>query len=166
MHPIRSRRTFAVPLAPAPLWERMGSVQEFQTWWPWLRHFSGGPPVTGASWACTVRPRVPYRVRFVVHLDDVVAEQRIRATVSGDVRGTALVELEPAPAGTVLTLSSSLEPRRRLLRTVGLLAPPVARWGHDWVLTHAALDFPEHVMTADGAARGEGSDEGSAEGVS
>ncbi|HEY5155143.1 MAG TPA: hypothetical protein VIJ47_10445 [Acidimicrobiales bacterium] len=149
MKPILSRRTFAVELAPGPLWQRMGAVHEFQTWWPWLQDFSGGPPVTGASWACTVRPAVVYRVRFVVHLDDVVAERRIAATVSGDVRGRALVELAPVGAGTELTLSSALEPRSRLLRAVGLLAPPVARRGHDWVLTRAALDFPEAVVAAD-----------------
>jgi len=149
MKPILSRRAFAVELAPGPLWQRMGSVHEYQTWWPWLRSFTGGPLVTGATWACTVRPPVPYRVRFVVHLDEVVAERRIEATVSGDVRGRATVVLAPIGTGTELRLSSILEPRSRLLRALGMVAPPVARRGHDWVLTRAALDFPEAVVASD-----------------
>jgi Polyketide cyclase / dehydrase and lipid transport len=147
--PIRLRHTYTVGLAPEALWGRMGDVDEFQRWWPWLQRFSGGPPATGSTWECTVRPPVPYRVRFVVHLDEVVAERRIRATVSGDVAGSARVELAPAPAGTELTLWSALEPHSRLLRAMGTLAPRLARRGHDWVLTRAALDFPEPVVATD-----------------
>jgi len=145
MKPITSRRAFSVGLAPGPLWQRMGSVDEFQTWWPWLRDFSGGPPVTGATWDCTVRPPLLYRVRFGVHLEEVAAERRIAATVTGDVAGTALIELAPVATGTEVTLTSTLEPRSRLLRSVAIVAPPLARRGHDWVLTRAALDFPEYV---------------------
>jgi len=146
MKPITSRRAFTVRLAPGPLWQHMGSVQEFQTWWPWLRDFSGGPPVTGALWHCTVRPPLLYRVRFDVHLDEVTAERRIAATVMGDVAGTALVELTPVAIGTEVAVSSTLEPRSPMLRSVAIMAPPLARRGHDWVLTRAALDFPDYVV--------------------
>ncbi len=36
------------------------------------------------------------------------------------------------------------------MRGVGLLAPPVARWGHDWVLNRAASDFPGPVLAVEG----------------
>jgi hypothetical protein len=49
-------------------------------------------------------------------------------------------------SGSRLTLSSELEPRSHVLRTIGRLAPALARAGHDWVLTRAAWDFPEPVV--------------------
>lgn len=147
MAPILSTRRFTVALPPEELWVQMGEVDAFAIWWPWLRHFDGDAPAEGGTWRCAVRPTGLYPVRFTVRFDEVVEAERLAASVSGDVVGWAVVDVAPDPAGSTFALTSSLEPRARLLRAVGAVAPAVARHGHDWVLTRAGRDFPGLVRS-------------------
>ena len=85
---------------------------------------------------------------------DVVPSRLVGADVDGDLAGHARLELRPAAAGTVATFSSELAARRRAVRVVAGLVPPIARWGHTWVLDAAARQFAEAVVAdpADDAA--------------
>lgn len=151
---IRSERRYSFPVSPAELWSAMGRVDEYRRWWPWLHRFSGERAeaglVAGAVWRCEVHPPVPYSLTFAVALDEVVPAERVRATVTGDVVGRAEVVMWPAgPGDTVATgvrFASWLAPGNRMLRAVAAVAPPVARFGHDWVLDAGGRRFREHAL--------------------
>jgi hypothetical protein len=123
------------------VWRALEGVEDYQRWWPWLRRFDAGPLVTGEHWTCAARPPVPYVVRFHLALDDVVAPDHVDATVSGDIAGRALLTLTERAGACELRLQAVLAPARSLLQAVTALLPPVARFGHDRLITTGAAQF-------------------------
>lgn len=138
---VRSDRCYSFPASRAAVWAGMGAVDEFRTWWPWLRRFEADGLVAGDRWRCTVQPPLPYVVRFTVHLDEVVEPSFVGATVEGDVAGWAELELTDAADGCEVRLTSALAPRGGLLRVFASAAGPLVRFGHDWVLDNGARRF-------------------------
>ena len=129
------------------MWDRISAVDEYRTWWPWLRKFEAGDGlVVGAEWSCEVSPPLPYVVRFVVHIDAVDAGQFIESTVSGDIVGSARLTIEPGVRGSRARLVSALRPANPLLRGLGLVARPLVERGHDWVLDEGRRQFIDRAF--------------------
>jgi hypothetical protein len=93
-----------------------------------------------------VQPPLPYRLRFDLHLDDVRAPHRASARVTGDIEGEASLEIDPTETGSELHLVSELAPTNPVLRAVAQLAPPVARYGHEWVLDTGLRQFRDRAL--------------------
>jgi hypothetical protein len=138
---ITSDRRYSFAMQPAELWERIGDVDQYQTWWPWLRQFDAHALEPNDVWRCVVRPPLRYTVSFTITLDEVVIEESITATIAGDIDGAARVEVSPAEQGCEVRLVASLQPHSRMLRVIGIAAGPAARFGHDWVLDSGAQQF-------------------------
>ena len=141
---VRSDRRFRVDAPPAVVWAALDGVDRYPAWWPWLRVFRARGLVADEAWTCVVQPPLPYRLRFRLHLDEVVTGSLVRATVSGDLDGWARLDLSPAAGtggGTDIRLRSDLAPTSRLPRAMGSLAPPLARFGHDWVVDNGIRQF-------------------------
>ena len=75
---VRSDRRFRFDAAPPAFWAAIGSVDDYPRWWPWLRSFEARALAPGDEWRCTVKPPLPYVVRFTIHLDEVVVERAHR----------------------------------------------------------------------------------------
>jgi hypothetical protein len=134
------------------VWRAFESTGEYRRWWPWLRELDADGLHPGATWHCTVRPPLPYVVRFCVHVDDVEVPTSIVTHVSGDVRGVAQLVLEAdGDDATTVRLTATLDAATRWLGALARLAPPVARFGHDWVLDTGARQFAQHLTSARGA---------------
>lgn len=138
-------RRYQLPLAPAELWAAVAQVEDYQTWWPWLRRFDAAELATDQVWRCLVQPPLPYWVRFEIALTEVQAPHLVRAAVSGDIVGDARLEIAPHDTGAEARLTSSLEPANGFLKTVARLAAPAVRFGHDWVLDAGARQFIDRV---------------------
>jgi hypothetical protein len=138
------RWTFDVPAD--VLWARMASTDEYRRWWPWLRRFDAKGLVEGDVWGCLVQPPLPYVLRFRVELTAVDPGARADAVVTGDIRGTATLTVEPDGDGAAARLVSSLEPANPVLRAFGAVAAPVVRWGHDWVLDQGLRQFRQRGL--------------------
>ena len=136
-----SDRRYELPSSPDRVWAHIGRVEQYPSWWPWLRGFDGERLAAGDVWACTVQPPLPYVVRFQVHLDEVVAPSHVQASVTGDVEGRARLELHENDMGSTARLVSDLGPGTQWLRAIARVASPVARFGHDWVLDSGARGF-------------------------
>lgn len=134
-------RSYHLPLSPAELWESVSRVENYQSWWPWLRHFDGDRLASEEVWICHVQPPLPYWVRFEITLEEVRAPNIVRASITGDVQGDARLEISDHLVGSEARLISSLEPRNHLLRAVARVAAPLVRFGHDWVLDTGARQF-------------------------
>ncbi|MCD9625114.1 SRPBCC family protein [Rhabdothermincola salaria] len=138
---LESDRTFPVEAEPGEVWSTLCRPERYRVVWPWLKEFDGTALAEGERWSCAVQPPLPYVVRFRLSLHTVVAGERVEAEVDGDIRGRARLTVAPAPHGTDLHLVSELEPATILLRGVLRAAPPIARFGHDWVLDTGAHQF-------------------------
>lgn len=141
--PFLSDRDWTFELCRDELWERISSFDQYRSWWPWLRRFDpDGGFSAGARWYCEVAPPMPYVVRFTVELDRVDAGGETRATVSGDIRGEAVLTVEDGSGDrSRARLRSRLAPANPMLRSVGRVARPLVEWGHDWVLDQGVRQF-------------------------
>jgi hypothetical protein len=139
-------RTFEFGVGPAALWSALTSVDRYRQWWPWLREFDGTMFVEGARWRCAVRSPLLYRVRFVIVLEDVVAGRSASAAVTGDIVGQARLDVTPGTGGSRLRLEATLASESRLLRTIARVAPPLARFGHDRLLSVGVRQFRSRAL--------------------
>ena len=143
---VRSERRFEFDAVPTALWAALGSVDDYPRWWPWLRRFEAAALAPGEEWRCTVKPPLPYVVRFAIRFDEVEVERRIDATVEGDIEGPAQLLIEPSAGGSAVTLTSSLRPTNTVLKAAALLGRPLVRYGHDWVLDIGAGQFASRAL--------------------
>lgn len=129
------------------VWAAMADVDSYQRWWPWLRAFDARALATGEQWHCTVRPPLPYTVSFTLTFDDVSDEEHALVRVGGDVGGTAHLTLRDTSAGCEVEVRSDLAPQSTFLRFLTSTLPPVARFGHDWILSTGARQFEERALS-------------------
>lgn len=151
MGPLASDRawTFAAPAE--RVWAALSETERFGSWWPWLRRFEAPAGLTpGAEWICAVKPPLPYVMRFTVTIGGVEAPRHVEASLHGDIVGRARLDVAPTGEGTsTLRLQSSLQAARRPLAVLSLVAGPMARWGHDWVLATGMRQFSAHALALD-----------------
>jgi hypothetical protein len=155
---VRSDRRHRFDVDRRELWAAITSVEDFSAWWPWLRAFDGERLAAGETWDCTVQPPLPYSLHFALEIDEVVPYELVTARVSGDLTGSARLEVRDLSnqEGTrsEIRLTSGLSPANRVLRTFALMARPVVRFGHDWVLDTGVQQFRSRALSA-GRTRGD-----------
>ena len=134
-------RSYRFPILPEALWSVLTETGDYRCWWPWLTHLEADGLVAGAEWRCTVRPPLPFALRFAIHLDDVVRPTLVTAHISGDIAGTARLNVAPHAYGCDVQLISTLAPSRRALGLIEPLARPIIRHAHNWVLDTGARQF-------------------------
>ena len=146
--PFRFDRTWRFDGVPVErLWEAVSSPQRFPTWWSWLRDADLPPSlVSGAVARFTVRPPLPYVLRFAVAVDDVVPCERIDASVGGDVVGPAALEVRAVGGGSEARLVWTLSLTRPALRRVERVARPAMVAGHDLVVALGVRQFRRKAL--------------------
>jgi uncharacterized protein YndB with AHSA1/START domain len=148
---VRSDRRHRFAVEPEELWAAIGEVGEYRRWWPWLRRFDAEGLEVGDVWRCTVQPPLPWTLRFRIEIEEVVPATLVRARVTGDVHGSARVEIaavDPDAGGAACEarLVSELAPGNAVLRGIARLAQPLVRFGHDWILDNGARQFGERAL--------------------
>ena len=138
---IRSDRHYRFTAPRREVWSALTQVDQYQTWWPWLRSFDGRRFAAGVAWECVVKPQLPYTLEFVIVLDAVREEAGARAALTGDIEGMAELTLTDEGTGSALRLQSDLTARSGPARWLDAIAPPVARRGHDWILDNGIRQF-------------------------
>jgi uncharacterized protein YndB with AHSA1/START domain len=140
-----SDRRYTFPVDPEQFWALIADVDSYREWWPWLRSFEATGLDPGERWQCTVQPPLPYRVRFTVTLDEIIASNSISTTITGDIVGVARLDIAPRDDGCEIRLRSSLGPESRVLRVVAATARPLVTFGHNWVLDTGAQQFGDRA---------------------
>jgi hypothetical protein len=105
-----SDRRYQLPVSPTELWAALTRLDRYQLWWPWLREFDAQLLAGDETWDCLVQPPLPYRVRFVVALEEVTAPTTVRASITGDVVGEARLDIVEQPDGSEARLVSTRVP--------------------------------------------------------
>jgi uncharacterized protein YndB with AHSA1/START domain len=143
---VRSDRRYRFPVGPEDLWPVLTRVEDYRSWWPWLRRFDAVAFEPGAAWTCVVQPPLPYSLRFRIVLHEVDPCRLATATIDGDIVGEARLELAATEAGSEARLVSSLAPENAVLRAIAGVARPVAQFGHDWVLDSGLRQFRSRAL--------------------
>jgi uncharacterized protein YndB with AHSA1/START domain len=143
-----SDRRWDFPVGREQLWDVVTAVEQYPRWWPWLRRFDPGDGFECSSrWSGIVVPPLPYVVRFRVQLEEVEPGDRVRATVGGDVKGWAELSLhDGADGASSARLRSDLAPTNPVLRQFAMVARPMVRWGHEWVLDQGQRQFVDRAL--------------------
>lgn len=149
MNRIDYRGAFWFPVGPNELWETIERFDRFESWWTWLRDFRADTErlVAGNVLHGMVIPPVPYRLRLDIGLEASERPQVVEARIDGDVRGFAVMRLEPVDHGTQVTVVWSMDMVSRPLRLAARLAYPLMRWGHDRVVEMAVAGFRQRALT-------------------
>ena len=144
---VRSDRRFRFDVEPQAVWDAIGQIESYREWWPWLVEFEARGLQPGDVWRCAVRPPLPYTVRFAIELLELAEPHLVTAQLTGDISGTARLEIQPAGTGSDLRLTSALGPNGRAFRLFATTARPIARYGHDWILDTGAAQFAKRALT-------------------
>lgn len=135
------------------LWAAVSSPQRFPLWWSWLDDADLPTRLEpGVVARFTVRPPLPYTLRFAVAIDDVVPGCRVDATVDGDVAGPASLEVAATGGGSSARLVWTLDIRRPALARVERVARPAMVYGHDLVIALGVRQFRRRALRDHSAA--------------
>lgn len=143
--PVVTDRTDLVAVAPDRLWAVLADVAAYPTFWPWLRGFDGRDLRAGATWRGVIEVVGPLRLGVAVHLDVVDPGRAVAAHLTGDLTGTARIELAQHAPGTALRLTAALVPERGVLRALTRGVRPVAQASHDRVIARALVQLTTHL---------------------
>jgi hypothetical protein len=140
-----SDRSYTFGVDVDELWTAIADIDRYPRLWPWLRRFEARGLIAGDSWRCVVRPPLPYSVRFSIDLVEVAGPSHVTATITGDIKGTARLDLEPTVDGSTIRLQSTLAPNGWAFGALAILMRPVVNRGHDWVLDTGAAQFADSL---------------------
>jgi uncharacterized protein YndB with AHSA1/START domain len=143
---VESDRWFDFDVGRATLWAAIAAVDDYPRWWPWVRQLDAQGLIAGDVWRCTIQPPLPYRLVFEVRITDVDPERTVVAHLTGDLVGTARLDVEGDRTTSRARLASDLMPANGIVRGVAAVAPPLARYGHDWVLRTGARQFARRAL--------------------
>ena len=146
MKPFHFDRSWRFEVPVDELWSALQRTHDYPRWWPWLRRFDAGPLAPGTRASFTVQPPLPYALRFVVVLEDVVDRERVQARVSGDVRGEAVLAVAPTADGSRVHLIWDLVLERRSLARVERIMRPLMVWGHDVIVGLGVRQFRRRAL--------------------
>lgn len=138
---------FTFPLPPEELWADVERFDRFERWWGWLRDVEaeGCGLRTGTVLRAVVVPPLSYRLRVRIELVECRRADRIDATVGGDLRGPARLEIQPVEGGSRVRIGWRLEMRKPSMRSAARVAYPLLRWGHDHVVARAVDGYRRHL---------------------
>lgn len=155
------QRVATVNATPGEVWDALGGIDQAASWSVWVDRIEvrGPDPAAAILTAGTevdarIATPLAIRIRVRVHLDDAVPERLIVATVDGDLRGQARLELGAEGRGTRAEVSWSLEMMHGVMRTMALLSGPLLRWGHDLVAEATIRTFVQRLSASVGTAHG------------
>ncbi|MEZ5239736.1 MAG: hypothetical protein R2716_12590 [Microthrixaceae bacterium] len=139
------------PVARSELWQTLQRTDRYQEWWDWLREFDGAPLQPGERADAVIDPPLPYSLSVRITLVDVVPERTIEAAVTGDLDGSATLELHDGPAHSADTCCDArlvwhLSLRHRLVGPTAWMLRPVLEWGHRWVINTGMRQFRTNAL--------------------
>jgi hypothetical protein len=142
--------TFWFPVRPPELWSVIECFDRYELWWRWLRRLRVDQPglVDGNVLRATIAPPLPFLMNVVVRLDRCERSTLVDASVDGDLRGRAVLSLQPSGTGTQVGVEWSLAMVRGPVRSAARVAYPVVRWGHDRVVHMAVEAFRRHALSS------------------
>lgn len=139
--PFTFDRAWDFPVPPEEFWQIVSQTDAYPLWWGWLRTFDSDGLVAGSKTDFVVQGALPYQLHFVVLIEDLVEAELVETSVTGDVSGSATLEIRPSDDGCVARLRWELEPQEKLLRRLAMISHPLLSWSHDQVVALGVSQF-------------------------
>ena len=150
MSPFQFERTWELEVSPERFWDTISRTDEYPQWWPWLRRFEADGMKEGARWRAEIQSPLPYVLHVHLVLDEVVPCKRLAATVDGDIVGHAGLSLLPTEeGGSAVEVEWEMKPRSRAMQAAAVLARPLLRWSHEWVLARGLEQFRQRALASE-----------------
>ncbi|MCC5953214.1 MAG: SRPBCC family protein [Acidimicrobiia bacterium] len=136
------RWSFVLDAPPDAVWATLVDTASYTTWWPWLRGEDLPEVTIGAEASVTISPPLPYELDVHIAVTDIDPPRRVATAVSGDLAGTASVELAGTDVGTTtVTLDFSLVADGSGVGRIPQVAAPLLRLGHEVVMERGVRQF-------------------------
>ncbi|MBV9412724.1 MAG: hypothetical protein JO148_14125 [Acidimicrobiia bacterium] len=145
--PFHFARTWDLDVPPDRFWATISRTGEYQSWWPWLREFDADGMKGGSRWRAVIQSPLPYVLRVELELDEVVECERMAASVTGDIAGWASLDLAASDRGSAVDVEWDMRPRSRAMQAAAVLARPLLRWSHEWVLARGLDQFQQRALS-------------------
>ena len=145
--PFHFARTWELDVPPDRFWATISRTGDYKSWWPWLRQFEADGFRQGSHWQAVIQSPLPYVLRVDLVLDEVVVCERLAASVTGDLQGTAELDLAPTESGSAIDIEWDMRPRSRAMQMAAVLARPLLRWSHEWVLARGLDQFRRRALS-------------------
>lgn len=132
---------------PDDLWQELARVECFEQWWPWMREvrLEGEALAPDSSISFDVEAPVRIRMRIRVDVTDSRAPDWIEGDVSGDLSGTARLELHRRGSGSVCDVGWDVEIADPGVRRIIHAARPLLLWAQRWAVQIALRGFRTHL---------------------
>ncbi len=132
---------------PTDLWEELARVDQFERWWPWMREvrLEGSALQPGSRISFRVVPPVRFEMQIAVDVTSSKQPEWIEGSVSGDLLGTARLELRAEGTGSVCEVAWDVEIADPKMRRVIHVARPILLWAQRWAVEIALHGFRSHL---------------------
>ncbi|MCU1448218.1 MAG: hypothetical protein JWP02_388 [Acidimicrobiales bacterium] len=147
--PFQFERSWELDVTPQRFWDTISRTEEYVQWWPWLRRFEADGMTEGSQWTAVIQSPLPYALQVKLVLDEVVPYERLVASVSGDLEGHAGLSLTPTGGGSAIDVEWQMRPRSRAMQLAAVVARPLLRWSHEWVLARGLEQFRRRALASD-----------------
>ena len=150
--PFRFDRSWSFPLPPDALWAVFERTDAYLDWWSWLREFESDGLRPGTTARCTIQSPLPYALRCTIRIDAVTAPELVVATVDGDLRGPARLEIVGDGDGSVARLVWALGLGNPVLAGLARAGRPMMAWAHDVVVAAGVEQFRRRALDGESGA--------------
>ena len=127
-----------IPASRADVWAALRNVNAWPGWWPYVAAVeeleTGSADGLGACHRLHWTSRLPYSIRLVTRVSEVVPQALLRADATGDLLGEGCWRLADSAAGTDVEYLWSVDLDKRWMRALAPLARPVFEWNHHGVM--------------------------------
>jgi uncharacterized protein YndB with AHSA1/START domain len=147
--PFQFERSWELDVTPQRFWDTISRTEQYPRWWPWLRRFEADGMTEGSRWEAVIQSPLPYALRVTLVLDEVVVAERLAVRVSGDLEGRAALALTPTDGGSAIDVEWQMRPRSRAMQLAAIVARPLLRWSHEWVLARGLEQFRQGALASD-----------------
>ena len=134
------------------VWEALKHPVEWPRWWPFVASVdeldAGDADGVGARYRFHWTSRLPYSIRLLTTVVEIVAPERIRARAEGDLGGTGTWRLAEDGAATAVEYTWSVDLDRAWMRALLPLLRPVFAWNHNAVMAAGERGLARHLGTA------------------
>jgi len=134
-------------VAPERFWDTISRTDDYRSWWPWLREFEADGFRQGATWKAVIQSPLPYVLRVQLVLEEIVECERLAARVTGDLEGWATLDMSATDGGSAVDIEWDMRPRSRAMQMAAVLARPLLRWSHEWVLARGLDQFRQRALS-------------------
>ena len=144
--PFEFDREWNFPVSRDEFWATILRVDDYTSWWRWLRRFDADGLYAGAHADCTIQAPLPFALSFAIDVEDVIEGDRVDTWISGDLEGPARLELRTLPEGCAARLVWTLDLHHRLVLPLAVVARPALVWSHDQVVKVGLSAFERNAL--------------------